>query len=409
MSRDFDVVVVGAGVVGCVVANLLVTRGIAAPERIAILAARLAPQAPEPADWDPRVFALNRASETLLGETQVWDSLPRDRVFGYERMCVWDADGTPGGPGSVTFDCAEIGEPNLGSIVDGAALQSGALTAARNAGIVCIEATAQGVAVGDSGIRLELADGRRLGSRLLLAADGSTSPTRGLVGITTAGHAYHQDALVALVRTADAHRNTAWQRFLATGPLALLPLPDGRVSIVWSATRAEARRLRALEPAAFGAALTEASAGALGACELASPIASFPLQLQYALEYVRPHVALLGDAAHAVHPLAGQGLNLGLADCAALADVLAGAAPGRLGEFGLLRRYERRRKSENLLTATAMDGFDRVFSNANPWLAALRARALGAVDKSPFLKREFARRALGPAAALRGDRSSPRR
>jgi 2-octaprenylphenol hydroxylase len=418
LSRDFDVVIVGAGVVGCVAASLLVARRVAAPERIALLAERFAPSAADPADWDLRVFALSRASESLLREAGVWESLPRDRVFGYERMCVWDAAGMPGGRGSLTFDCAEIGEPNLGSIVDGAALQSRALAAARDAGVLCIEAGASAIATSDAGLRVGLADGRRLDTPLLLAADGTHSPTRGLVGIATAGHAYHQDALVAHVHTAEPHRNTAWQRFLATGPLALLPLPDGRTSIVWSAARAEARRLHALEPAAFSAALTAASGGVLGACELASPIASFPLQLQYALEYVRPHVALLGDAAHAVHPLAGQGLNLGLLDCAALADALAPTERGHLGDFRRLRRYERWRKSENLLAAAAMDGFDRVFSNADPWLAILRSRALGAVDKAGFLKRELARRALGlagdlprtaPAPDIRADRSSRRR
>jgi 2-octaprenylphenol hydroxylase len=167
--------------------------------------------------------------------------------------------------------------------------------------------------------------------------------------------------------------------------------------------------LRDLVPAAFGAALTEASAGALGECKLVSRVASFPLQLQYALEYVRPYVALLGDAAHAVHPLAGQGLNLGLADCAALVDVLASAPSGHRDDFRLLRRYERSRKALNLLTATAMDGFDRVFSNTNPWLEALRSRALGAVDNAGFLKREIARRALGLGTGVRGDRSSRRR
>jgi 2-octaprenylphenol hydroxylase len=418
VSRDFDVVIVGAGVVGLVAASLLAARRIAAPERIAILAERLAPNAAVPADWDLRVFALNRASESLLREIGVWDSLPPGRVSGYERMCVWDAAGTPGGRGSLTFDCAEIGEPNLGSIVDGAALQTRVLAAARGAGVLCIEAAVTAIVTTDSGARIDLADGRRLTASLLLAADGTHSPTRGLVGIATAGHAYHQDALVAHARTAAPHRNTAWQRFLATGPLALLPLPDGRTSIVWSAARAEARRLQALDPAAFGAALTEASGAALGACELASPIASFPLQLQYALEYVRPHVALLGDAAHAVHPLAGQGLNLGLADCASLAAVLASAERGGLGDFRRLRRYERWRKSENLLAAAAMDGFDRLFSNADPRLADLRARALGVVDKAGFLKREFARRALGlggeqparsSAPGVRADLSSRRR
>ncbi len=225
--------------------------------------------------------------------------------------------------------------------------------------------------------------GATCAAKLLIAADGADSKTRELLGIDTAGHAYHQDALVAHVRTAKSHRNTAWQRFLPTGPLAFLPLPDGRSSIVWSMARAEAVRLRALDAAAFGAALGEASGEALGEVELTTPIASFPLKLQYAVDYVRPRAVLLGDAAHAVHPLAGQGLNLGLLDCASLADVLGAAGCPRLvGEYRLLRRYERWRKSENLLAATALDGLERLFSNSNPAVARLRAAGLDAVGKA---------------------------
>ena len=232
--------------------------------------------------------------------------------------------------------------------------------------------------MGGSCAQVGLADGRELDAKLLIAADGAASKTRELLGIETAGHAYHQDALVAHVRTAEPHRATAWQRFLATGPLAFLPLPDGRSSIVWSVERAEADRLRALDAAGFGAALLAASAGVLGDVELVTSVASYPLQLQYALAYARPRAVLLGDAAHAMHPLAGQGLNLGLLDCASLAEELGEAGdPDLLGDYRLLRRYERRRKSENLLAATALDGLQRLFASpsAARWAAAqLRSR-----------------------------------
>ena len=401
-SRDFDVIIVGAGVIGAAMASVLVARKLSSPERVALIAhatrsdAALSGAPAADLDWDLRVFALSRASERLLALCGVWDSLPRNRVFAYERMCVWDASGAPQGKGSITFDCAQIGQPNLGFIVEGRALQSQCLQAARNKGIVTIEGQLDAVAIDDADVSVRLSDGRELRSQLLIAADGTESKTRALLGIETAGHAYHQDALVAHVRTAAPHRNTAWQRFLGSGPLAFLPLPDGRSSIVWSAARPEAARLAALDPSAFGAALTAASAGALGECELTTAVASFPLKLQYALEYARPRAVLLGDAAHSVHPLAGQGLNLGLLDCAALADVLGGeAAAVRFGEYKLLRRYERWRRSENLLAAAALDGLERLFSSADPVTTSLRTAALSAVDKVPFIKRRFAQRALG--------------
>jgi 2-polyprenylphenol 6-hydroxylase len=403
MSRDFDAVIVGAGVIGSVMASLLLARRQSSPGRVAIVADRLAASSvaaaassAAAADWDLRVFALSRASQRLLQLCGAWQSLPPQRVFAYERMCVWDESGTPQGPGSLTFDCAEIGEANLGHIVDGRALQESCLRAAGAAGAVLIEAQLQEIALTDTGARLRLTDGRELRGALLVAADGAESKTRGLLGIEVAGHAYHQDALVAHVRSEKSHRNTAWQRFLSTGPLAFLPLPDGRSSIVWSVARAEAARLRALDTAAFGEALRAASGDVLGRLELTTPLASFALKLQYAVDYARPRAVLLGDAAHAVHPLAGQGLNLGLLDCASLAEVLGSAgAAAQLGEYRLLRRYERWRKSENLLAATAFDGLERLFSNTNPAVARLRTAGLDSVRKLPFLKRQFAKRALG--------------
>jgi 2-octaprenylphenol hydroxylase len=403
VSREFDVVIVGAGATGTVMASLLLVRKLAGTGRVAIVAgatraegaqAVAAPAAS--ADWDLRVFALSRASQRLLQLCGAWQALPSTRVSPYERMCVWDASGEPQGAGSLTFDCAEIGEPNLGYIVEGRALHDQCLQAARAAGAVVIEAQVDRVAVSDADAYVRLNDGRELRGKLLVAADGAASNTRELLGIGTAGHAYHQDALVAHVRTGKPHQRTAWQRFLTTGPLAFLPLPDGRSSIVWSTARADAARLRALDAAAFGAAVAAASGGVLGEIELTTPIASFPLQLQYALDYVKPRAVLLGDAAHAVHPLAGQGLNLGLLDCAALAQVLGSADDrGQLGEGRLLRRYERWRKSENLLAAAALDGLERLFSSANSGVARVRSAGLGAVGKIPYLKRRFAQRALG--------------
>jgi 2-octaprenylphenol hydroxylase len=395
-SIDFDVIIVGAGVVGAVMASLLSMRKLTAAGRVAIVADRFATAPPAGDDWDLRVFALSRASERLLKACGAWQALPAARVFPYERMCVWDSSGAPHGSGSLTFDCAQIGEPNLGHIVEGRALQWQCLQAARAAGTVLIEGGVKSVLAGADDVLLCLADGRELRSRLLVAADGTESATRELLGIGTAGHAYHQDALVAHVRTAKPHENTAWQRFLGSGPLAFLPLSDGRCSIVWSVARSEAQRLSTSNAADFGAALTTASGQALGECTLTTPIARFPLKLQYASDYARPRAVLLGDAAHVVHPLAGQGLNLGLLDCGALAQVL-GEAQGAVnfGDYKTLRRYERWRRSENLLAAAALDGLERLFSGRDALSSGLRGMGLSAVGRMPFAKRSFAQRALG--------------
>jgi 2-polyprenylphenol 6-hydroxylase len=412
-GRDFDFLVVGGGITGCAMASLLVSRKLAAPGRVAIIADGAPPAAVAAvadSDWDLRVFALSRASQRLLTICGAWQLLPTQKYNAYERMCVWDArGGHPRGgesAGSLNFDCAELGEPNLGYIVEGRALQTACHRAATAAGAVFIHARTldiridEDIRVDEALVRVGLSDERVLQGQLLIAADGADSVARNLLGIDTAGHAYHQDALVAHVRTALPHRNTAWQRFLPSGPLAFLPLPDGRSSIVWSTARREALRLRSLDAAAFSAELERASGEVLGACEVTTSIASFPLKLQYALNYARPRAVLVGDAAHAVHPLAGQGLNLGLLDCAVLAEVLGGDSHGQgdavlFGEHKLLRRYERRRKSENVLAATAFDALERLFSNDSAVLARLRSAGLGVVGRAPFLKREFATRALG--------------
>lgn len=395
-SKDFDVIIVGAGVIGAVMASLLLTRKLSSAGRVAVVADRFAAAPAGATDWDLRVFAMSRASERLLRLCGVWDALPPGRVFPYERMCVWDGASSPDGSGALIFDCALIGEPNLGYIVDGGALQWQALQSARALGAVLIEGSVQAASVGADDVMLRLRDGRELGASLLAAADGTDSKTRQLLGIDTAGHAYHQDALVAHVRTARAHANTAWQRFLNTGPVAFLPLNDGRSSMVWSVARARADQLRAMDPEAFGAALTAASGEALGQCTLTTSLASFPLKLQYAVDYARPRAVLLGDAAHVVHPLAGQGLNMGLLDCAALAQVLETAGgPEGYGDFRQLRRYERWRRSENMLAAAALDGLERLFSDTGALSAGLRTAGLRAVAAMPHVKRGLARRALG--------------
>jgi len=400
-SREFDVIIVGAGIIGAAMACLLMRRGSSASSRVALVGDRFMQAPLAGADWDLRVFALSRASERLLKLCGIWDTLPPARVAPYERMRVWDAAASAHGPGSLSFDCADIGEPNLGYIVDGRVLQWQALQSARALGAVLIEAPLSSVVRGDDAVRAGLEDGRELRAKLIVGADGTESKTRQLLGIETAGHTYHQDALVAHVRTATPHANTAWQRFLGTGPLAFLPLSDGRCSIVWSTSRTEAARLRALDPEGFGAALTAASGEVLGQCTVAAPPVAFPLQLQYAVAYAAPRAVLVGDAAHVVHPLAGQGLNLGLLDCAVLAQVLEDCGGARnFGDLKVLRRYERWRRSENFVAGAALDGLERLFSSAGGFAATARRLGLSAVERLPDIKRRLVRRALGLSGDL---------
>jgi 2-polyprenylphenol 6-hydroxylase len=251
---------------------------------------------------------------------------------------------------------------------------------------------------------LQIEDGRRLQARLVVGADGAASPSRAMAGLEVTGHDYEQRAVVCNLRCQLSHGDTAWQRFLPDGPIALLPLADGRVSIVWSTTPEHAAALLGADDESFRAAVGEAADGCLGEVLEAGPRAAFPLRMRHAPVYTRARYALVGDAAHTVHPLAGQGVNLGFLDAAALAEtIVAGLAAGRdPGDPALLRRYERWRKPENLLAMHAFDGINRLFSNEHPALGALRRTGFTVVDRLPPLKSLFIRRAMGLEGDLPG-------
>lgn len=385
-----DVAVVGGGMVGAAAALALARAGFS----IALLEARAPTAWSADDEVDLRVVGLAPSSLTLLDDLGVWPSIRVARAGPYAHMHVWDAESGA----AIDFDASSEGRELLGYIVENNLVQWTLWQALEAAGVrrLC-PAEVKGFEARKDRIQLELADGETLTAGLLVAADGAASPLRQLAGIGTRGRDYAQRAVVAHVATERVHENTAWQRFLSSGPLALLPLADGRSSIVWSLPEAEAQRVLALDDAAFLDELGMASDFHLGRIVASTPRAAFPLKLQLAERYQADRFVLLGDAAHAVHPLAGQGVNLGLRDVAELRDtLLAARAAGRdIGAEHVLRRYARRRRSADTLDAMGFDALARIYAWQSPALVATRGFGVRLLDHLAPLKRRIAGHAAG--------------
>ncbi|HXP02085.1 MAG TPA: UbiH/UbiF/VisC/COQ6 family ubiquinone biosynthesis hydroxylase [Luteibacter sp.] len=385
-----DVAVVGGGMVGATAALALARAGFS----VALIDAR------EPAAWassqevDLRVVGLAPSSLRLLDGLGVWTSIRDARSSAYERMVVWDAENGA----TIHFDAAEEGRDVLGYIVENGLVQAMLWHALDDAGVRrIVPAEVVAYSMRDDRAQLDLADGQIINARLVVAADGAESPLRTMAGIGTHGRDYAQRAVVAHVETARPHERTAWQRFLPTGPLALLPLADGRSSLVWSLPDAEATRVLALDDEGFRDALGVASDFRLGPIGAVSRRVAFPLRLKLADRYESGRLVLLGDAAHAVHPLAGQGVNLGLRDVAELRDTLVDAREaGRdIAATHVLRRYARRRRSADGLDAWSFDALERVYGWQAAPLVAARGVGVRLLDAFGPLKRTLARHAAG--------------
>lgn len=388
-SRErFDAIVVGAGVVGAMLALTLSRSG----RRVALVEAR------EPAGWDEaspglRVVALAADAVDQLKALDVWPAIAARRAHPYRRMRVWDA----AGGGELDLDADRFGQPELGWIVEldlVAARLWEALGRERGLRRLC-PARVEHLEQDGERATLGLDDGTHVGAPLVVAADGAGSTLRGLAGIEVDTHAYDQRGLVAYVGTVHPHQDTAWQRFLPGGPLAFLPVADGRCSIVWSLPEAEATRLLEVGDEQFMRELERAFDGRLGEITSVSQRAAFPLRRQLARRYVAGRVVLAGDAAHAVHPLAGQGVNLGLRDAACLQRLVEAAGARDIGAAHRLARYQRERRSDNVLAAWAFDGINRVFSSDALAPTLLRGPALGLANAVPGLARQLWRHAAG--------------
>lgn len=399
--RQFDVTIVGSGIAGSALATSLSGQGLA----IALVEAHPLPDKPvePPAEingFDARVSALTPRSQALLEHVGAWAGIAAQRLCPYSHMTVWDGDGTA----VIEFDCAEVEAPLLGHIVENRVVVSALLARVRECRDIDLlnPARLADVHRQDNGsMVLELESGERLETRLLVAADGALSPIRAMLDFKTREWDYGHRAIVTTVQVESPHQATAWQRFLPTGPLAFLPLPDlddrHYCSIVWSVDEELVDGLLDLEDAAFCAELEQAFESRLGKVQACAARFAFPLRQRHAVDYVQPGVALVGDAAHTIHPLAGQGINLGLQDVTALSEeILAASVSGaNPGDLVTLRRYQRRRKGENLAMMTAMDGFKRLFADRSPAVRWLRNAGMRGVGRFAPVKQELMRHAMG--------------
>jgi len=395
----FDIVIVGGGIVGLSFANELIDSAfsVAVIERNAL--------APIGDELSCRVSAINLSALKRFQQTAVFQSSLAQRICRFEKMLVWEQSGA----GQIQFDSAELGVPELGAIIENTVLQQMLLekvTAASNISYQCPQEIAQlDYRVDDGGpssipqgvSKLTLASGKTISAGLLVGADGVNSLVRTAASIQRRQQPYQQQGLVCNVSTREVHQNTAWQCFMPSGPLALLPLFNGQSSIVWSLDEGKAQQTLALDDEAFRLALAEASEYQLGEIEATGERFLFPLSHGHVDEYAKPGLALIGDAAHNIHPLAGQGANLGIADAFVLADTIMTAqkAGRQWAALHTLSKYQRQRKGANQLMELSMTGFKHLFGSDNAALSEVRNAGLSLVDQLPALKYRIIKQALG--------------
>ncbi|TRW99568.1 2-octaprenyl-6-methoxyphenyl hydroxylase [Paracoccus sp. M683] len=392
MKPDFDVLIAGGGLNGPTLALALAGAGLS----VAVVDTRPA-DARQADDFDGRAYALALASQRLLKALGLWGGLAANSQPIFQVKASQGQPGDGAGLFFLHFDSAEIEEGTVGHMLEDRFLYRALLTAMQGRVTLIDGVSVTGQDVGPASVTATLSDGRSLTARLLIGADGRGSGVAARAGIKRQGWDYGQTALVAAIDHAEPHHGIAHQYFMPTGPLAILPLPGNRSSVVWSETRANATAIAALPNDDFLSVLRPRFGDFMGPITLAGPRFSYPLSLSLAERYAAPRVALVGDAAHGVHPLAGQGLNLGLRDVAALAEVIVDATRRGedIGALDVIERYQSWRRFDATSLALGMDAVNGVFGSDNPVIAAARGLGMGLVSAVPGLRRGFMRQAAG--------------
>ncbi|PHS26364.1 MAG: FAD-binding protein [Methylophaga sp.] len=388
MTQHYDVLIVGGGMVGATLAVALAEQS---SLNIAIVEAFESKPITESDKPDLRVSAITRASEALFKNLAIWQHLIPSRISQFTDMEVWETQAS-----TLHFDSADIGEPLLGYIIENRHIQQACLVRCKQLSNISLLCPAKPISLSEQTLTLE--EGSVLTADLIVGADGARSLLREWADIDTHGWDYQQTAVVCTVTTQLSHKHTAWQRFLAEGPLAFLPLADPhQCSIVWSNSTQQAELLCDLNNERFNTALSNAFGNKLGSLIKISERASFPLTLRHADHYVETGFALVGDAAHTIHPLAGQGVNIGLLDAATLAEVVIDAhKKGRkIGSLHTLNKYQRRRKGDNLTIQMTMDAFKRAFGSDLAPIRWARQFGLKTVNSNALLRKLFMRQASG--------------